>query len=463
MISFLYNLSVQQYGILKMNRKLKRAISKTTSIVIIAIIVIAVAVVAGYFVVTPHPTKKVTINYYDDLAPSEAKAFDDVIIPEFEKLYPNITVHLIVESASDMVSTIEALEKGNDVGATVIAEDNMIIGELLYAGDLMNLTPYASNVVPSSMIPSMVNLMKYEQTVYHGMYFIPFRGNIPLVWYNETVFKELNLPAPQTWSQLMQDTKMIYQKTGVKPIMFQGHGGASTATELYQWMVQAGGNPFIFNDSGDVRVFTFLDELSAYMNPAYIHGYWGSYKGLTDGEYYILDYQWPYIYAVMKSEGVNVSNIGFYPGPAGPVNNDHLVGGDVLAIPKGATHLTDLLIFIKFLLSYQVQRDIITILGEPAVNAKAYQNLPSNISALFKAEEEAFQSAFFREPVPWISYWNTIADKVFDEIVVDHAPISEIPSILSQANAEMYTYLKTTYNPTVANEYEEGYFQPLYG
>ncbi|BDC17228.1 ABC transporter substrate-binding protein [Acidianus sp. HS-5] len=446
-----------------MNKKLMKALTKTSIAIIIAIIVIAIAGGVGYYITTVHPSTKVTINYYDDLAPSEAKVFDNVIIPEFEKMYPNISVHLTVECASDMVSTIESLEKGGDVGPTVIAEDNMIIGELLCAGDLMNLTPYQSTISPPSMIPSMVSLMNYEQSVYHGIYFIPFRGNIPLVWYNETTFKELNLPLPQNWSQLMQDAKVIYQKTGVKPVMFQGHGGASTSTELYQWMVQAGGNPFLFNDSGDIMAFTYLDELSAYFNPQYIHGYWGSYKGLASGEYYILDYQWPYIYATMKSEGINVTNIGFYPGPAGPVNSDHLVGGDVLAIPKGATHIHDLLLFVRFLLSTEVQRDIIMILGEPAVNAKAYQNLPSNISTLFKAEEAAFQNAFFREPVPWISEWNTIADKVFVQIVEDHAPTSQIPSILSQANAELYSYLKTTYNPTVAHEYEEGMYHPLYG
>ncbi|TRM80287.1 carbohydrate ABC transporter substrate-binding protein, partial [Sulfolobus sp. F3] len=82
---------------------------------------------------------------------------------------------------------------------------------------------------------------------------------------------------------------------------------------------------------------------------------------------------------------------------------------------------------------------------------------------LFKVEEEAFQNAFFREPVPWISYWDTIADQVFDEIVVNHAPTSQIPAILSQANAEMYKYLETNYNQTVAQEYEQGVFQPLYG
>ncbi|ARM74742.1 ABC transporter substrate-binding protein [Acidianus manzaensis] len=448
-----------------MNRnKLIKGIGKGIAILIVVIIIAAAAGGGYYYYTISHPSKKVvTITYYDDLAPSEAKAFDDVIIPEFEAAHPNIKVSLVVESADDIVTSIESLEKAGDVGSTVIAEDNMVIGELLYAGDIMNLTPYSVNISIPSMIPSMTNLMHYEQQVYHGIYFIPFRGNIPLVWYNTSTFKALNLSLPQNWNQLMSDAKIIYEKTGVKPIMFQGHGGASTSTELYQWMVQAGGNPFVFNDSGDIEAFTYLDELSAYFAPNYIHGYWGSYKGLVSNEYYILDYQWPYIYATMESEGLNVTDVGFYPGPSGPVNNDHLVGGDVLAIPKGATHLSDLLLFVRFLLSTQVQRDIITILGEPAVNANAYNNLPSNISALFKAELEAFQNAFFREPVPWISEWNTIADKVFVQIVEDHAPTSEIPSILSSANAEMYSYLATTYNSTVAHEYEEGVFAPLYG
>ncbi|MCY0850458.1 ABC transporter substrate-binding protein [Sulfuracidifex metallicus] len=449
-----------------MNKKLVRAIGRTAliGILVLAVVVVAAGVGYYYYIGSSSQNGKIVINYYDDLAPSEAKVFDNTIIPLFEKEYPNITVKLHVESASDMVGTIKALVEGNDVGSTVIAEDNMIIGELIYANDLMDITPYMSSLPTSNLIPSMVNLMNYEEHVYHSVYFIPFRGNIPLVWYNETVMKEVGITSPPSnWSQLMNDAQLIYQKTGVKPVMFQGHGGASTSTELYQWMVQAGGNPFVFNDSGDIKAFTYLDRLSAYFNPDYIHGYWGNYKGLANGKYYILDYQWPYIYSTMKSEGINVSGIGFYPGPTGPANNDHLVGGDVIAIPKGATHVHALLLFVKFLLSYQVQRDIIMLLGEPAVNSQAYNNLPSNVSSLFKAEETAFQSAFFREPVPWINEWNKIADNAFVSIVENNAPTSEIPSILNSANQEMYNYLLTNYNSTVANEYEQGYFAPLYG
>lgn len=443
-------------------KKLLKGIGKTALIGIIVVIIVIAAGGAAYYY-TSSQSHVITINYYEDLAPSEAKVFANAIIPEFEKQYPNIKINLIVQDAGTIVNSIQSLVKGNNVGATVIAEDNMVIGDLLYAGDLMNLTPYLSQISIPNMIPSMANLMNYEQKVYHGIYFIPFRGNVPLVWYNKTIFEKLNLPVPQNWSQLLEDAKIIYEKTGVKPVMFQGSGGDSTATELYQWMVQAGGNPFLFNDSGDVEAFTFLDEFSQYFNPDYIHGYWGTYDGLFKNQYYILDYQWPYIYSVAISEGLNVSDIGFYPGPAGPANDYHLVGGDVLAIPKGATHINELLLFIKFLLSTEVQREIILLLGEPAVNNDAYQNLPSNVSDLFQVELQALQHAFFREPVPWISYWNTIADQVFQEIVVNHAPVSEIPSILSKANAQMYQYLATTYNTTVAQQYEQGMFAPLFG
>ncbi len=444
-------------------------IAKTTAVVIaVAIIVIGTVAGVGIYLATrakPTPAvSAVTVNLYDDtLAPSEISFFKTTLIPEFEQEYPNITVNLVVESASNMVQTIEALIQGNDVGSSLIILDNLVIGELLFGNYLTNLTPYSTSILPSTLITSMQSLVNYEQKAFGGIYFVPFRGNIPLVWYNKTVFNELGISPPSNWPQLLQDSQMIYQKTGVKPVMFQGHGGASTYTELYQWMVQAGGNPFLFNDTGDVFVMQYLYNLSDYFAPNYIHGYWGNYKGLISGEYYILDYQWPYIYSTMASEGVNVSRIGFYPGPAGPKNSDHLVGGDVLAIPRGATDIPALLHLANFLLSTEAQHQLITVLGEPAVNANAYANLPANLSALYTAEEDAFQTAFFREPVPWITEWGTIADQVFTQIIVNHAQYSQIPAILSQANQQMYNYLLSNYNSTVAQQYEEGYYTPLYG
>ncbi|BBG25789.1 hypothetical protein [Sulfuracidifex tepidarius] len=125
-----------------MNKRIMRALGRTALIGILVLGILVVAAGVGYYYYSSHSSsKKVVINYYDDLAPSEAKVFDNYIIPQFEKEYPNITVDLHVESAGKMVGTIKALVEGGDVGSTVIAEDNMIIGELIYANDLMNLQP----------------------------------------------------------------------------------------------------------------------------------------------------------------------------------------------------------------------------------------------------------------------------------------------------------------------------------
>ncbi|BCU71542.1 ABC transporter substrate-binding protein [Stygiolobus caldivivus] len=449
--------------------KLRRAISGAALIAIIVVAALVVALGVYFYMSSVKPTtttsSTITITYFDDLAPSEAKVMQTVVIPMFEKQHPNIKINYVDESASQIVQSIESLEQAGKIGPTIIGEDNMVIGELIYGGYLMNLSPIASQMMPSSLIPSMVTLTNYEIKVWHAIYFIPLRANIPLVFYNKQALEQVGFTQPpQNLSALMEASELLYQKTGVKPVMFQGHGGASTATELFQWAVQFGGNPIVFNDSGDIQMFEYLYNLSNYFAPAYIHGYWGSYKGLASGEYYILDYQWPYVYSLLQGLGMNSSTLGVYPGPAGPVNSDHLVGGDVLAIPKGvpSKDLPYLIEFAKFLLSSEVQRIFIVNLGWPAVNAKAYENLPSNISYLYQQEEAALQHSFFRPPVPWITEWNNIMDHVFDQIIVDHAPYSQIPQILSQANAQMYQYLAKYYGPQVAQQYEQGDFGPLY-
>ena len=100
-------------------------------------------------------------------------------------------------------------------------------------------------------------------------------------------------------------------------------------------MVQFGGNPFLLNDSGDVQTFQYLYNLSSYFNANYIHGYWGSYVGLARGSYQILDYQWPYVYGLLTNStlGMTSQTLGVYAGPAGPVNSNHLLGGDVPPCP----------------------------------------------------------------------------------------------------------------------------------
>ncbi len=442
------------------------------SVIVTAIVVAIIFFFIGYYSHSPTTTPgTTTITFYESLAPAEQAYFTNVLIPEFEAQYPNISVQFVNLPSGQPPSTIATLVQANKVGASIVGLDNLAVGEDLFPGYLMNLSSIVSNMMPSTLISSAANMVSYEKQVFNGVYFIPFRSNIPLVFYNKTAFTNAGITTPPaTDTQLLTDAQTIYTKTGVKAVMFQGaantggHSGASTGTELYQWMVQDGGNPFVFNDTGDIQAFEFLYNLSAYFTPGYTGGYWGSYKGLATGVYDYLDYQWPYVYGILTNGTYNMNNnnLGVYGGPSGTSNDNHLLGGDVLVIPKGATDIPALETFAKFLLSPTAQKQTLVQLSWVAINSQAYQNLPSNTSVVGAALNQSISGGvFLRDPTPWISQWNVYASDAFTQIIVDHASYSQIPSILSSYNAQMYSYIASNYNSSVANKYEAGYYKPI--
>jgi trehalose transport system substrate-binding protein len=438
---------------------------------IVAIVVVILVVVAGvsiYEFVLKPTSSKVTITYYDDLSGTEASYVSGTIIPMFESAHSNISISYVDQTATAMVSTIQALVKGHSVGATVIGEDNLDIGELLYSNDLMNMSSFASQLEPTTMIPSMSGIVQYEVKEFGGTYFIPLRANVPLVWYNVTALNKAGITsAPTTDAQLLSDAGRLtafYHNGG--QLMFQGSSNSASAqTELFQWLTQFGGNPIVFNDSGDIAAMQYLYNLSAYFNAAYTGATFATYQGLGNGAYSILDYQWPYIYSNLYSApptglGMPNSSIGVYPGPNGTVNSDHLVGGDVLAYPTGASNLWALNAFSKFLLGTPVQTLMLTQLSWPAVNQAAYANVTST-SPVYRAIATALDNPVFRPPVPWIDEWNTLMYDAFTKLVIDHGAYSSIPSVLASEHSALYSFLQSNYNSQTATNYNNGVYGPL--
>ncbi|MDS0257095.1 ABC transporter substrate-binding protein [Thermoplasmatales archaeon AK] len=443
----------------------KRPYGWVAAIVIVAIVFFSI----GYFPF--HSTTSngtVNIQFYESLATSEATFVNNTLIPQFESEYPGIHVTLVNVGSGQVSTDILALEKSGKVGSIVAGQDNLEIGQLIYSTSgnvLMNVTSMAPALMPATLIPAASNLVSYEKTVFGGIYFFPFRANIPLTWYNKTMFADAGISSPPSnYTVMLQDLQILHSK-GEKGLMIQGasnlggHTGSSTATELYQIMVQFGGNPLYINDSGDLHAMQMVYNLSNYFVPDYKNGYWGSYNGLAVGNYSLLYYQWPYIYNTLTSSPYNMSNnvLGVYPGPAGPVNGNHLLGGDVLFIPKGATNVPSLEAFIQFLLGTQAQRETLLNLSWVAINNASYQNLPAKASIIDTALQDAIaQGVFLRNPVPWITEWQTILmNDVFNKLFQTSTPAgySDIPSLLNAAHQAMYNYILQNYGQANATLY----------
>lgn len=447
---------------------------------VFAIVVVVVAIAAGlggFYYGKSQATSSTasTVTYYDDLAPSEETFMTNVLIPMFEHDNPNINIVYVNAPAETMVTEIQGLVQGNDVGSTLIAEDNLDIGSLIYGGTgstnyLMNLTSIAKAIEPSSMIPSMTAVTNYETSLFGGQYFIPFRANTPLVWLNKTALTAKGISsAPSTFAQLLTDAQAL----GTNSVMFQGGAGDDTSTEIFQWDVQFGGNPMIYNDMGDLQATSYLYNLSKYMNPGYEQATFATYSGLAQGAYQILDYQWPYVYPLLTGANTSItpmtsSSLLVYPGPNGTGSHAsaHVIGGDVLAIPKGATNIGAIETFANFLLSAPAQQVLMIDTGNPAVNSQAYVNLPSNQSVVDAAIEAALANPVFRPPVPWIETWvDNYYNLIFTPFVLEGHGGGSWSALVSDANAAnsaMESYISANYGSAAASTYASGGYGPLY-
>lgn len=448
--------------------KRQKGITRTVTAAILIVLVVVAG--AGVFLYYTYGTASpaVTVNFYEALAPNEVTFMTNTIIPQFEQANPGITVNLVNKpSPADVSTTVQSLVKGNNPGTSLVGIDNLVVGELIYANALQDLTPQLSAIEPTGFISSAQKMVSYEQSVYNGAtYFIPFRSNIPLTFYSKAAFAQAGITSPpQTTQELTAAVQKLSNAGFQAPLMIQGGGrDASNPTEMYQWIVQFGGNPFLLNDSGSVQAFQYFQSLSSYFNPDYVNGYWGSYVGLSSGSYQLLDYQWPYVYNLLTNStlGMTDSTLGVYPGPAGPVNSNHVLGGDVLVIPKGATNMNAIVKFANYLLSSAPQKQMLLNLSWVAVNSGAYDNLPGNFSAVGTALQDAIsQGVFLRNPAPWINQWSNLAYDAFTKIVINNAPASQIQGILNSENQQMYQYLAQNYGATTAQQYEQNVFKPI--
>ncbi len=342
----------------------------------------------------------VHITYFTSIGSADYKTTEK-LISNFESKYPNIQISATDESATNIVTNVEANINAGKTAPIVMSIDNLDVGILAYgqyqgASYLANMTDY-KQVVPTNVIQSVTNLAQTELSIFHAIPFITQIINTPLVWVDMTALNSIGVThEPQNYTALYNDAKALDKKYGRGMINFQGHGGASTPTELYQWFVQYGGNPVVFNDTHDIQAMYYIYNLSKYFTPEYKTSYWATYKGLAANKYSMMDYQWP--------GSVNLKTVG--------------------------------------------------------MNTSAVSGSNSVLNVSIKAISSG---VFIRDPVPWISQWQIFMDNAWTSLITSgHSQnYSTIAHALSTANRDMYNYLLSNYNYTVAHDYEMGMYKPV--
>ncbi|MFC1571085.1 ABC transporter substrate-binding protein [Candidatus Margulisiibacteriota bacterium] len=352
------------------------------------------------------------------LGEAEWEVMRQEIFPPFEKKH-GVKIEAIQIEANDLPQILEAQVSAGKVKIDLFAQDNMQLSYLMHKGLVEDLSVHEKDI-PPTVIPALIEAGKFK----NQLFFMPYRPNVQIVYYNQEKFKKYGLKPPRNWDELYYVAKTFKQKEQTGKILFKAHGGAPTATQLYEWIISAGGDPLTINDEGCVNAFAFLQSLKPYFSPDSIRA-----KFDTSNEYLARDsaylmQNWPFGVRIII-ENYKKESIATYHGFSGPVREAHVVGGEVLGIPKGSRKKELALQFIAYLQSKEVQEKLVTKLGWPSIRSDAYGTVPSWMKPHFGSVNEALKYGVFRKNVHYWNDWVKYINEAFQEVVMRGAEVKK--------------------------------------
>ena len=132
------------------------------------------------------------------------------------------------------------------------------------------------------------------------------------------------------------------------------------------------------------------------------------------GETAWLTSNWPFTSMVFAEQDI-LDRFQVYAGWHGPARAAHVVGGDVLGIPKGVTgrRREAALALARFLMSRDAQEVLVERNAWPSIRADAYARAPAPFRETFAAVEAALRDGWFRPDVP---YWPDVSDAMNEAV-----------------------------------------------
>ena len=267
----------------------------------------------------------------------------------------------------------------------------------------------------AAIYPSLMAVGVIQST----QYFVPFRPNVQITYYNADKFAQYGLQPPRTWPELLEVARIFSVKEGIGRVLFQGEGGAATTTQLYEWIVSAGGDPFDFAHPGTLATFRFLATLRPYLAPDSRRAKWNTTSDALAQETAYLAQNWPVGVPLLVQE-YGKTAIHTYSGWAGPEREAHVIGGDVLGIPVDAPHRTLALALIRHLQSQEVQKILVGKLGWPSLRSDSEAAVAAWLRPHVAAIGEALRHGVFRTNVSYWAAYERIADEAVQRILWRH-------------------------------------------
>jgi trehalose transport system substrate-binding protein len=346
----------------------------------------------------------------------EWRVMRERIFPPFERQH-KVSIRGIQAEAADAVKKLTAMHRAQRMEVDLITQDVLWLAPLVEAGAVEDLSSYR-DIIPDTAIRQLVQVGDMDG----AQFFMPYRPNVKIAYYNAAKFEAYERPPPRTWEELLAVAKHFHEAEGIGRVTLQGTLEQSTTTEAIEFIWAAGGDPLVLNDAGSVQAFTFLQQLAPYLAPETRRANWNTTNTFLATDAVYLARNWPFGVQLLVQEA-GKTQIKVYGGWRGPVRQAHVLGGEVIGIPKRARHRELALEFMRYLMSKAVQETLVSDLGWPSFRTDAYGTVQAWQAPYFATVQEALGHVL---PRPQVRYWAQVDRALtgaFRDIVYDGQPV----------------------------------------
>ena len=405
-------------------------ISSNLHRVIVLLFALLFAVLGGYGISLLRPPPVPTLKVFTGLAYEEIKVLkniiEEIVIPKFEKAYKT-TIKIELENIHSK-DVPKRLKKRKSSADLITIDINGPWHELVRKGLIEDLSDgKCQGCLPSTTYSAL----RRHLEVNGKRYFMPFRTNVQIVFWNKEKFAEIE--HPKTWEEVREVAKIFFEKEGKARVAIQAKDDVIHIT-LFQLIRSAGGDHFNLLDPHSKEALEFLRTLYPYVSPVSSEINWQTASGsLLDESIYLLR-NWPFTVSFIHNAEKD-NNFESYSGwswrkDSKPVN---LLGGEFLALPKNASHKELAKDLMKYLMSEEVQKKLVEELSWPPM--RPVTGIPNWQKHHQKVIKEAIEYA---EPLPenWLPDMPGIYKETFDKIV-NLDPSGDIESILAESQEKI--------------------------
>ncbi len=334
---------------------------------------------------------------------------------------PPSRVDLVTSLDSRALIARLAAEEQRSPSVHLFAQDNLALVPLVEAelvGDLSDVR------IPEEVAPGLVPPRFGDRQL-----FLPFRPNVRLAYLDAAVAREAGVTPPRASTELVAAAEKLKEATGRPAVTLSLAEGDPAAVTVSEWIVSHGGDPLVLNDAGSVAAFEALQALwkrDLIARESLFGRFDTEVDHLVSGRV-ALAQNWSFTSAVLADEGV-LDRFEVYPGWRGPARAAHVIGGDVLGVPKGVTgrEREAAVALAEFLMSREAQELLARENAWPSIRSDAYGTVAPELRQTFAAIDAALRDGWFR---PAVAHWPEVTDllnEAVGRIVVRLEPVKPV-------------------------------------